>query len=60
MYHHGVIFNFGGDKVCSPALFGIHFSYHKDIWIAAANYLMSFYLIVLLRLNFTDLQFLVY
>ena len=29
--HHGVTFNFGSGKVCSPAIFETSFSYDKDI-----------------------------
>ena len=29
--HHGVTFNFGSAKVCSPAMFETSFSYDKDI-----------------------------
>ena len=33
--HHGVTFNFGSAKVCSPAIFETSFSSDKDdIWIA--------------------------
>ena len=35
--HHGVTFNFGSAKVCSPAMFETSFSYDKDIWIAATR-----------------------
>ena len=45
--HHGVTFNFGSGKVCSPAIFDSSFSYDKDIWIAAADYCMHFCIIVL-------------
>ena len=38
--HHGVTFNFGSAKVCSPAIFKTSFSYDKDIWIAATDYRM--------------------
>ena len=38
MHHHGVTFNFGSAKVCSPAIFETCFSYDKDIWIVATNY----------------------
>ena len=38
MYHHGVTFNFGSAKVCSPAIFETSFSYDKDIWIAATDH----------------------
>ena len=33
--HHGVTFNFGSAKACSPAMFEISFSYDKHIWIVA-------------------------
>ena len=36
--HHGVIFNFGYAKVCSPAIFDTCFYYDKDIWNAATDY----------------------
>ena len=29
--HHGVSFNFGSAKACSPAMFETCFSYDKDI-----------------------------
>ena len=45
--HHGVTFNFGSAKVCSPAIFETSFSYDKDILIAAIDYYMQFYIIVL-------------
>ena len=38
--HHGVTFNFGPAKVCSPAIFETCLSYNKDMWIAATNYYM--------------------
>ena len=44
--HHGVTFNFGSAKVYSPAIFETSFSYDKDIWIAAIDYYMHFYIIV--------------
>ena len=34
---HGETLNFGSAKVCSPAIFETYFSYHKDMWIAAAD-----------------------
>ena len=49
--HHGVTFNFGSAKVCSPAIFGTSFSYDKDRWIAATVYYMHFYIIVLFPLT---------
>ena len=49
--HHGVTFNFGSAKVCSPAIFETSFSNDKDIWIAATDYYMYFYIIVLFPLT---------
>ena len=49
--HHGVTFNFGSAKVCSPAIFETSFSYDKNIWIAATVYYMHFYIIVLFPLT---------
>ena len=43
--HHGVTFNFGSAKVYSPAIFD------KDIWIAATDCYMHFYIIVLFPLT---------
>ena len=51
MHHHGVTFNFGSVKVCSPAIFETCFSYDKDIWSAATDYYMYFYVIVLCPLT---------
>ena len=45
--HHGVTFNFGSAKVCSPAIIETSFSYNKDIWFATTDYYMHFYMIVL-------------
>ena len=42
-----VTFNFGSAKVYSPAIFETSFSYDRDIWIAATDYYMHFYIIVL-------------
>ena len=65
--HHCVTFNFSSAKVCSPAIFETSFSYDKDIWIAATEYYMHFYIIMLFPLtailqliNFTASYFLVY
>ena len=49
--HNGVTFNFGSAKVCSRAIFETCFSYNKDIWIAANDYYMYFYTIVLFSLT---------
>ena len=51
MHHHGVTFSFCSAKICLPAIFETYFSYDKDIWIAATDYYMSFYLIVLFPLT---------
>ena len=49
--HHGVTFNSGSSKVYSPAIFETFFSNDKDIWIAAIDCYMHFYIIVLLPLT---------
>ena len=49
--HHGVTFNFGFAKVCSPALFEISFPYDKDIWIAATDYYMDSFIIFSVLIN---------
>ena len=49
--HHGVTFNFGSAKVCSPAIFETSLSYDKDIWIAATDYYMHLYIIMLFPLT---------
>ena len=53
-------------KVCAPAIFETSFSYDKDVWIAATDYCMHFYISVLFPLtailqliSFTALYFLV-
>ena len=48
--HHGVTFNFGSAKVCSPSIFETSSSYDKDIWISATDYFKHFYIIVLFPL----------
>ena len=48
--HRGVNFNYGSAKVFSPAKCETCFSYDKDIWIAATDCYMYFYIIVLLPL----------
>ena len=50
MPHHGVIFNLGFARVCSPAIIETYFSYEKDIWFAVTESYMYFYLIVLFLL----------
>ena len=44
---HGVTFNFGSAKACSPVIYETCFSYDKDVWTAATDYYMNFYIIVL-------------
>ena len=63
--HHGVTFN--SVKVSSPAIFDTCFCFDKDIWIAATDYYMYLYIIVLFPLtavlqliNFTASKFLAY
>ena len=46
MLNHGVIFNLGSVKVCSPAVIQTYFIYDKDKWIAVTDYCMYFHLIV--------------
>ena len=48
---HDVTFNFGSATVCSPTICETSFSCDKDIWIAATDYYMSFYIIVLFLLT---------
>ena len=43
--HHGVTFNFGYAKMCSPAILETSFSYNKDIWIVATDYYMTIVLL---------------
>ena len=45
--HHHVTFNFGSLKMYTPAIFETFFCYDKEIWIAATDYYMHFYIIVL-------------
>ena len=49
--HHGVTFNFGSANVCSPVIFETSFFYSKDIWIAATDYYLHLYIIVLFPLT---------
>ena len=48
---HGVTFNFGSTKVRAHAILETCFSYDKDIWIAATDYCIYFYIIVLFPLT---------
>ena len=38
MLNHGVTFNCGSDKVCSPAIFEKYFSGHKDMLIIICTF----------------------
>ena len=49
--HHGVTFNFGSAKVCSPTIFETSFSFDKNVWIATTDYYMHFYIIVFFPLT---------
>ena len=51
MLNYSLTFNLGSAKVFSPALFEKYICYHKDIWIAATDCYMSFYIIVLFPLT---------
>ena len=43
--------NFSSAKVCSAAIFETSFSYDKDIWIAATDYYVHSYIIVLFSID---------
>ena len=45
--HHGVTFNWSSAKVYSPTIFEMFEACDKDLWIAASDYYMYFYVIVL-------------
>ena len=49
--HHGVTFDFGSAKVCSPARFETCFSFDQDILIAATDQFIYFCIIVLFPLT---------
>ena len=49
--YRGVTFNFDPAEVCSPAIFETCLSYDKDIWIAATDYYVYVYIIVLFLLT---------
>ena len=51
MLYFGVAFNLDSAKVCSPAIFEIHFFCYKDIWIDVTYWYIYFYLIVLFPLT---------
>ena len=42
-----IVWPFCSARMCSPAIFETFFSYDKAIWIAATDYYMLFYIIVL-------------
>ena len=42
--HHGVTFIFGSAKLCLLGIFETSFSHDKDIWIAAIDFKMHFYI----------------
>ena len=52
MHQHGVTIKFSSAKVCSHAILETCFSYDKDIWIAATDYYMYFYIIILLPFKY--------
>ena len=61
-----MVWPFCSAKVCAPAILETSFSYDKNIWIAATDCYMHFYIIVLFPLtailqliNFIALFFLV-
>ena len=56
MYVCMMVRPFCSSKVCSPAIFETSFSYDNDIWIAATDYYMYIYKIVLFPLT-SSLQF---
>ena len=65
--HHDVTFNFSSVKVWSSAMFETSFPYDKDIWIAATDYYMHFYIIMLFPftailqlISFTASEFIVH
>ena len=56
LYRHwlgvvGVTVSFGSAKVCSPAIFETCVCNDKDMWIAATDYDMNCYIIVLFPLT---------
>ena len=57
MYVCIIVLPFCSAKVCSAAIFETSFCYDKDIWIAATDYYMHFYIIMLFALT-AILQFL--
>ena len=46
MLNSDVTFNLGFANVYSTAIIETYFTYDKDIWIAATDYYLYFYLIV--------------
>ena len=51
MYVYIMVWPFCSAKVWSSAIFGTSFSYDQDIWIAATDYYMHFYKILLFPLK---------
>ena len=51
MYVCIMVSPFCSAKVCSDAIFETSFSYDKDTWIAATDYYMHFYIIMLFPLT---------
>ena len=51
--HHGLTFNFGSAKVCSPAIFDFETSFSRDkyTWIAETDNYMHFNIIALFPLT---------
>ena len=49
--HHVVTVSFVTAKVCLPAILETCFSYDKDLWIAATDNYMYFYIILLFPLT---------
>ena len=50
MLSHGVIFNLGSFKLCQPAIIETYYYYDKDICIAATDYYIYFYPIMVFLL----------
>ena len=46
MLNHGVTFNLGFAKVCSPTIFETYFSHDKDIFIAVTYYNYSYFYVI--------------
>ena len=46
-----MVLPFSSAKVCSSAIFETSFFYDKDVWIAAIDYYMHFFIIMLFPLT---------